>query len=102
MGSVGGFRVPGGVMATTSERGYGYAHRKLREQWARVVKRGDAVCWRCGRGIHPDEAWDLGHDDHDRSITHGPEHAGRCNRRAAAIKGNKMRARPRVTSRRWI
>jgi hypothetical protein len=30
-----------------------------------------------------DEPWDLGHDDHDRSITRGPEHRDRCNRAAA-------------------
>ena len=31
-------------------------------------------------------AWDLGHDDYDRSIYRGPEHA-RCNRSAAASRG---------------
>lgn len=56
-------------------RGYGWPHRKLREQYIPLVKSGKANCWRCGDPIHPDAKWDLGHDDLDRNHYRGPEHA---------------------------
>jgi hypothetical protein len=59
------------------------------------VNSGGVDCWRCGERIEVGEAWDLGHDDVDRSRWRGPEHA-RCNRAAAARRRN--RARP---SRAW-
>ena len=58
----------------TTARGYGTPHQRLRKVWAPKVERGEVACWRCGRTIHPGQPWDLGHDDHDRSITRGPEH----------------------------
>ena len=61
----------------TSQRGYGWQHQKRRKAYEPLVKLGRATCWRCGEPIHPDAKWDLGHDDHDRSITRGPEHVGR-------------------------
>ncbi len=83
---------------STTQRGYGHTHRALREQWAPKVARGDVACWRCGRAIAPGQAWDLGHSDHDRSVYMGPEHRHRTpwcpgNRAAAAIKGNRARAK---------
>jgi len=68
---------------TPQQRGYDHAHRKQRARWAPLVARGTVDCWRCGQPIQPDEAWDLGHDDHDRTITRGPEHARQCNRSSA-------------------
>jgi hypothetical protein len=59
---------------TTTERGYGVDHRALREQYRPLVEAGDVTCWRCGEPINPDDDWDLGHDDLDRSIYRGPEH----------------------------
>jgi hypothetical protein len=44
----------------------------------------------------------LGHDDHDRSIYRGPEHAGRCNRAAAARVGNQRRRARRESTRRMV
>lgn len=59
---------------TTTQRGYGSAHKARRAREARTVKAGEAKCWRCGYPIHPNQDWDLGHDDHDRSRYRGPEH----------------------------
>jgi hypothetical protein len=66
-------------MTDTTRRGYGWAHQKLRAQLAPYVAAGVVRCWRCGRNIEPDEPWDLGHDDRDRSRYRGPEHRA-CNR----------------------
>jgi hypothetical protein len=59
---------------TTTERGYGPDHRALREQYRPLVEAGMVRCWRCGEPINPGDAWDLGHDDLDRSVYRGPEH----------------------------
>ena len=73
------------------ERGYGTGHRVRRRLLAPLVAAGLTTCSRCGGKIEPGEPWDLGHDDYDRSIWTGPEHAA-CNRGAS----NRLR-----TSRRW-
>jgi hypothetical protein len=49
------------------------------------VAAGGVVCAQCSRPIVPKSAWDLGHDDHDRTLYTGPEHA-RCNRGAPSRK----------------
>jgi hypothetical protein len=67
------------VAGTSTERGYGADHRKLREDWRPLVEAGDVTCWRCGELIQPGDVWDLGHSDTDRSVYRGPEHRG-CNR----------------------
>lgn len=64
---------------TTTQRGYGWKHQQLRKKWKPKVATGTVRCWRCGRFIAPNEPWDLGHDDLDRSIYRGPEHRA-CNR----------------------
>jgi hypothetical protein len=63
---------------STHSRGYGRAHQKLRNHWRPLVEAGGVVCWRCGLVIDPEDAWHLGHDDHDRGVYRGPEHVG-CN-----------------------
>lgn len=81
---------------TTAERGYGHEHKKQRAAIEPLVRSGKAVCWRCiAEGvpkeqakIRPDEPWDLGHDDHDRSRYRGPEHV-RCNRAAGGRAGGR-------------
>jgi hypothetical protein len=70
---------------------YGPRHHRLRRQWERRIEASEApICPRCGRGIGPDEAWDLGHDDVDPRIER-PEHRA-CNRGAP----NRC-----ITSREW-
>ena len=62
---------------TRRERGYGAEHRALRARWVPLVATGNVKCWRCGDYIAAGAAWDLGHDDRDRSKYRGPEHVGR-------------------------
>lgn len=62
---------------SAAERGYGQVHRATRAQWAPMVATGHVRCWRCGEPIEAGAAWDLGHDDEDRSKYRGPEHVGR-------------------------
>lgn len=83
-----------------AEDGYGYAHRQARKRFARLVATGTVVCARagCGRLIDPDEDWDLGHDDSDRTRYVGPEHAA-CNRATAGRRGGLLDRRRH--SRRW-
>jgi hypothetical protein len=82
---------------STAARGYGAKHKAERKRWEPQVNAGLVNCWRCGWLIAPGQPWDLGHDDYDRSVWRGPEHrhSRHCpaggNRRAGAIKGNKMR-----------
>lgn len=86
---------------TSTQRGYGYAHQRKRRQAKRQVDAGLAHCWRCiaeGKSkaeawIEPGSEWDLGHDDQDRSVYRGPEHA-RCNRRSMAKGRATARAMP--------
>jgi hypothetical protein len=89
-------RPPGNTTAS----GYGKPHQQLRARWAKRVATGTVRCWRCGHLIAPGTRWDLGHDDEDRRVYRGPEHAG-CNRGAA----NRRRAGRVVmvqrTSREW-
>jgi hypothetical protein len=81
--------------ATSSQRGYGVQHQKLRKRWAAAVAEGGVSCARCGDPIVPSESWDLGHDDIDRSRYSGPEHRA-CNRATAG-----RRAKQQAVSRVW-
>lgn len=68
---------------TRQQRGYDATHDRLRAAYQRAMDRGRRFnCWRCGKPIDPN-AWDLGHDDADRSVTRGPE-CVKCNRGTAS------------------
>jgi hypothetical protein len=63
---------------TTTQRGYGPAHRRLRDQLIATYQPTD-LCWRCGQPLGPDSSMlDLGHTD-DRLGYMGLEHAA-CSR----------------------
>src|SRR5688572_17538852 len=66
------------------------AYKAARAQAKALVEAGQAHCWRCGRFIPPGSNWHLGHDDNDRRIVRGPEHAIECNLKAAASKGARI------------
>ena len=88
-------------MATTSERGYGPAHRELRANYQRVVDAGAAECWRCGQPIKPGDAWHLGHDDHDRTKYRGIE-CPPCNTQHGGRKGAEAtNAKHQMIMREW-
>lgn len=67
---------------TTTERGYGAEHQRLRAAWQERIDDGELVlCPRCGEPVEPGMEWDLGHSD-DRNSYSGPEHSRECNRAA--------------------
>ena len=74
---------------TTTTRGYGYAHRKARAHWQRIITQGGATCARCGEWITPGSDWHLDHTD-DRQGYLGPSHAT-CNTADGARKTNRIR-----------
>lgn len=64
------------------QRGYDARHDALRRVVKARLDAGQVVhCWRCGARIFRGEPFDLGHDDHDRSLYRGPE-CPTCNRSA--------------------
>lgn len=83
-------------MGDTTQRGYGWQHQQLRAKVKTQVDQGTEHCWRCGKWLNPDEPWDLGHDDKDRTIYRGPE-CRPCNR---ATNG-RIHHTPVDTSRDW-
>lgn len=72
----------------TTQRGYGAEHQRLRRQYVDQLREGEVLeCWRCFGPIYDEADMHVGHDDHDRSITRGPEHR-LCNLQAGADKAN--------------
>lgn len=58
---------------TSTDRGYGADHQRLRAEYQALMNRGESfACWRCDDEIDP-EHWHLGHDDYDRTVYRGPE-----------------------------
>ena len=76
-------------MASTTARGYGYAHQRLRA--ALLPQAYGKPCPRCGETMERGQDLDLGHTD-DRTGYQGMEHAS-CNRRDGADKTNARHER---------
>jgi hypothetical protein len=49
--------------ASSTARGYGKVHRRLRAKWKPRVEAGGVNCARCGRPIGRGEPFDLAHDE---------------------------------------
>lgn len=86
---------------TTTQRGLGAAHQRLREHLLRQLRRaGSLPCPRCPQLMYPWQELDLDHDQLPRALGGRPGE-GRlahrsCNRSAGAQLGNVIRslARP--------
>jgi hypothetical protein len=85
---------------STTQRGYGNAHQRMRDRWRPLVAAGGVECARTDclhvakdlpRLIFPGEPWDLGHD-RVTGTWHGPEHRD-CNRSEGARYGNDQRTK---------
>ena len=75
---------------STSRRGYGYLHKRLRERLKPFVEAGLARCARCGEPIEPGTPFDLGHvDGSGKTQYQGVEHR-RCNRATATHRARKV------------
>ena len=86
--------------ATTTSRGYGASHQRMRAKYQTLVASGRAVCVRCDEPIAPDAPWDLDHSD-DRRTYNGPAHRA-CNRAAGARNSTAARmAKAAMTVRDW-
>ena len=85
------------MVAESRVQGYGWPHQRLRMKLAPLVAQGGYVCTRyghpqfpnCPGEILPGEEWELGHDDRDKRVWSGPEHA-RCNERAGGLKRQRL------------
>jgi hypothetical protein len=78
----------------TAQQGYGWEHQQLRAQYAPLVLAGRVACARCGELILPWQAFDLGHDDHDRSRYTGPEHRNSADCREGGNRATAGRRQP--------
>lgn len=89
-------------MASTTARGYGYDHQKLRE--ALLPGAYGQPCHHCTELMLPGQDLDLDHSD-DRTAYRGMAHAT-CNRQAGSAKAHALHERePDIedpcTSRSW-
>ena len=65
-------------------RGYDAEHRRRSRVNKQRIRDGELVlCRRCDQPITDADDCDEGHDDFDRSLPSGPEHARGCNRATA-------------------
>lgn len=87
---------------STTARGYGSEHQRLRAQWLPTVESGEAYCHaaRClmkTRWIPPGTPWDLGHTTFRTAWT-GPEHP-LCNRSEGGRRSHESQPLQRN---RWV
>jgi hypothetical protein len=59
---------------SSTARGYGSRHKRLRSEWqARIDSGKNVYCWRCKTKRITGTHWHLGHNDTDRRMYMGPE-----------------------------
>ncbi len=84
---------------------YGPKHRRLRVAWKERVEAGGVFCGRCGGPVLPGTSWHLDHADlrgGEGVYRENPVSHARCNVKAGARLGGKLRRRRRkVQSRVW-
>lgn len=75
---------------TTTQRGYGHQHQKLRHEWAiRIARGAQPTCPRCHQPIRFGQPWQLDHNS-QRTGWLGPSHT-RCNEQAGQANSVTMR-----------
>lgn len=85
--------------ASTTERGYGAAHQKVRKVWRQRIDAGECPpCGYCGRPILPGQFWDLGHPNDDRSQIPVPWHRSE-NRRFGGSQTQRRRRKEKQRQR---
>jgi hypothetical protein len=84
-----------GTYISTTQQGYGYQHQQLRRVWAARVKAGEVSCGKCGKLIHPNAPFDLGHPWDRKDLPPAPWHRS-CNRSYAASITKKRRQAERA------
>ena len=88
-------RSASGAYISTTQQGYGYQHQQLRKTWAVRVEAGEVVCGKCGKLIHPNAPFDLGHPWDRKDLPPAPWHRA-CNRSYAATVTKKRRQAERA------
>ena len=87
---------------STTAKGYGSAHMKLRSRWAPLVATGTIACALCGKRIRPGSKWHLSHADrpdaHRLGLYSGPAHA-RCNN---GTNRRQLRSHPQPAALDWF
>ena len=90
------------MAGATTQRGYGWAHQKLRAQLIATYHPADP-CWRCGFALGPvPELLVLGHVDGDKTRYAGLEHR-RCSNASGGRLSHARRPPPPPSprSRKW-
>lgn len=75
------------VRGSSSQRGYGTAHKKIRASWRARIENGGVCCSICGKPIPPGSNFHLDHND-DRSGYTGATHQA-CNLSKAGKSSGK-------------
>ena len=83
-------RLTSKARGTTTQRGYGHQHQKLRHEWEQRMAHGaQPTCPRCHQPIRSGQPWQLDHNS-QRTGWLGPSHT-RCNEQAGQANSTRMR-----------